>query len=101
MTTRLIWPPFRRTVPGLGLSDITRPGLTIFEYAWRTFPTRQWARTTARFARGSVLPLTFGTVQRPVVLRRTVTTSGSFAVTRSGLPSPFRSPTATEFTLAG
>jgi hypothetical protein len=48
-------------------------------------------------ARGSVLPLTFGTVQSPVVLRSTETVSLSgFAVARSNLRSSSRSPIATE-----
>ena len=84
------------TVPGLGFWEITRPFLTVFEYARRTFPTRQSVRDIVRLAAGSVFPVTFGTTQRPVTLASTETLSATLAVVRSGLASPFRSPIATE-----
>jgi hypothetical protein len=103
LRTRLTLPPDRINVPDPGLSEITKPFLATFEYARRMVPTRQFARPIARRARDSVAPLTLGTPHRPVALRRIETVrSGSsppFAVTRSGLPSPFRSPIATVFAL--
>jgi hypothetical protein len=87
--------PFGSTVPGFGFSEITRPLLTDFEDARRTFPKRQLARAIVRFAAGSVIPVTLGTVHNLVVLASTETELATeFAVATSRLPSPVRSAIA-------
>ena len=47
---------FGRTVPGPGFSEITRPFVTLFEYARLTFPTRQSVRDIVRLATAQRLP---------------------------------------------
>jgi hypothetical protein len=56
--------PFLRRAPAGGMEEITRPLRTFFEACRRDVPSVQPAFLTARRAAASVLPASFGTVQR-------------------------------------
>src|SRR3970040_1172213 len=62
--TKLTLPRFGSRVPARGFCEITRPFLTVLEYALLILPTVQWALVSAALAASRVLPFTLGTLQR-------------------------------------
>src|SRR5439155_20727722 len=99
LTTSSTFPPPGSTAPNLGFCEITLPFGQVLHarvYTRVTFPTRQLTRASLRFAARSVIYLMSCTLQRPGVFSSTETVPTVFAVTTSGLSSPFRSAVTTE-----
>jgi hypothetical protein len=80
----LTLPPLRTRLPGAGRYEITRPRFTLAEYASRTLPSAQRARTIVFFAAASVFRFTFGTTHGGAVTV-VVAVAELFAVTGSGV----------------
>ena len=64
LRVRFTLPPGLSLVRGLGFCEITFPFFTLEEKLLLTRPTEQCAFLSARLAAASVLPFTFGTMQR-------------------------------------
>ena len=95
-TSRLTAEPGATAVPAAGISLITLPAGTVELGAVVAVPSTKPAPVIAEVADACVCPTTFGTATSPVVFRSIDTPPPAFATAKSGLPSPLKSPTATE-----